>query len=333
MTHNKYDYDVAVIGAGPVGLFAITSCGMMGMSTVCIDSMPFVGGQCVALYPQKKMRGIPGFIEENGEEFVEKLIMQTNEFNTKFLLGNSLDEIQKIKDGFVINSGTTRIVTKAVIIASGKGLFKPNKLAIDNAENFENKSVFYSIKNKHIFKDKVVCVAGGGDSAGDWCVELADIASKIILIHRRSKFRFFKKTQETIEKLVEEGKIELMTPYKVHDIKGEDGMLNEIDVLNIETGSSKSIKADYLLPFFGMEHKFNAFSVEDMELVKGKIKIDNTTMETSCKGIYSIGDSCYYEGKLPLIVVGFSECTIAANSIYHMLNPDSKNDMVNVIIK
>ncbi|MBL0725892.1 MAG: NAD(P)/FAD-dependent oxidoreductase [Alphaproteobacteria bacterium] len=320
---NSKVYDVAIIGAGPAGLFAITACGMAGMKSVCIENLPLVGGQCATLYPEKTMYGIPCLINVTGDEFVGLLAEQANEFSPKFLLSSELKSITKEKNGdFKLMTSTADVFAKTIIIASGKGMFTPNKVPLEGIEKFEDKSVFYIIKNKSLFKDKSVCIAGGGDSAIDWCIELVGVAKNITLVHRRNKFRCSQYNQDKLTKLAQDGLINIKTPFQLHAVSGsEDGYMKSIDIISLDD-KVETIQADCLLPFFGLANRASTFDIKEVNIEDGRILVNSRTMESDASKIFAIGDTCKYESKLFLIINGFYEAMQAADKISKYINPN-----------
>ena len=327
-------YDVAIVGAGPVGLFAITACGMIGLKSVCIESSTFVGGQCMALYPEKVLYGVPGMIKETGEDLIDRLLEQANQFNPKFLLGHNLNSIQKIEgDIFLLKTSNSEVLAKNIIIASGKGSFIPNRINIDRAEEFEGKSIFYSIKDKNIFKGKNVCIAGGGDSAIDWCIEIANLANKAFLVHRRDKFRCNKHNENKLNELSKNSNIlEIKTPYRLHSIEGEDGNMTSLSIMS-GADEIENIKVDFLLPFFGLVNQGITFEVDGLDLSQDNKIIVNSNMESSVDRIFAIGDASTYRSKMSIIISGFSEAIQVADIINSRVSNKGNKDLFSIITK
>ena len=295
---------------------------MLGLRTCIIDSLNFMGGQCSALYPEKPIYDIAGFSSITAKNLIDNLSKQANVFDSKKYLNQTCTNIINEDNYWKIETEKNIIQTKSIIIAAGAGTFEVRKPPLKNIESFENKSVFYHISNTNIYKDKIVTIAGGGDSALDWAVILAkNIAKKVYIIHRRNNFRAAPKTVEEIENLSKNGNIELVTLYQLHKITGENGILESIDVINLD-GNTKTIKSDYLLPFFGMSMNIGPLNNWNLNIKNNHIEVNPATMETNLKGIYAVGDICNYPGKLKLILTGFAESARACHSIYSYVNPN-----------
>ena len=314
--------DVIIIGAGPVGLFAVHQLGIKGLSAVVIDNLDKAGGQCIELYPDKPIYDIPAVPECTGEELTNNLINQLKPFDIKFHLSERVDEVKKEGDNWIVktNNGTT-FQTPNVIIAGGVGSFEPRKFPVKECEKFENKSVLYSIKDKKIFKDKTVTIFGGGDSALDWAVELSN-TSKINLVHRRDDFRGAQSTVDKVHELANEGKINLFTKYQMASIKGKT-QLESIDIKN-DDNEIKTIKTDYALGFFGLIMQLGPIANWGLNIDKKTIEVDTEKFETNQKGIYAVGDICTYPGKLKLILSGFHEGALAARACFKLARPKEK---------
>lgn len=295
---------------------------MLGLKTCIIDSLNFIGGQCSALYPEKPIYDIAGFTSISAKNLIKNLSKQTDIFNSKKYLNQKCTHIINKGDYWEITTEKNIIQTKSIIIAAGAGTFEVRRPPLKNIEYFENKSIFYHISNKKIFKDKIVTIAGGGDSALDWAVILAkDIAKKVYIIHRRNNFRAAPKTVAEIEKLSKNGNLNLVTPYQLHKITGANGALESIEVIDLD-GNTKVVKSDYLLPFFGMSMNIGPLNHWNLNIKNKHIEVNPATMETNLKGIYAIGDICNYPGKLKLILTGFAESARACHSAYNYINPN-----------
>ncbi len=295
---------------------------MLGLKTCIIDSLNFMGGQCSALYPEKPIYDIAGFSSITAKNLIDNLSKQANVFNSKKYLNQTCTDIINEDNYWKIKTEKNIIKTKSIIIAAGAGTFEVRKPPLNNIESFENKSVFYHISNTNIYKDKIVTIAGGGDSALDWAVILAkNFAKKVYIIHRRNNFRASPKTVEEIENLSKNGNLELVTPYQLHKITGKNGFLESIEVINLD-GNIKTIKSDYLLPFFGMSMNIGPLNNWNLNIKNNHIEVNPATMETNLKGIYAVGDICNYPGKLKLILTGFAESARACHSIYSYINPN-----------
>lgn len=313
--------DVIIIGAGPVGLFAIFECGMLKLSCHVIDALDVPGGQCAALYPEKPIYDIPALPCVTGQELVDNLLKQASPFHPVFHLNQQVQTVQKTDLGFRVKTSIgTVLEAKAILIAAGVGAFGPHRPPLENLEAFEGKSVFYRIGNRQEFAGKTLCIAGGGDSALDWAVNLAPIAQKIYMIHRRPKFRGAPETVARMEALAKEGRIELVIPYQLDALKGKEGKLSAVSVVDMK-GEKRWLEADILLPFFGLSMDLGPIAEWGLNLDKSHISVDSSSQETSTPGIFAIGDVATYLGKLKLILTGFAEAARAAHSIYALVYP------------
>lgn len=315
--------DVAIVGAGPVGLFAVFECGMLKLKSHVIEALDFVGGQCTALYPEKPIYDIPGHPGIEAAHLIDQLAKQAEPFAPTYHLGQQVTKLARQSDGRLLLTTSTggQILAKAVIIAAGCGAFGPNRPPLEGLEAYEGKSVFYLVKSKQDYKGKRVVIAGGGNSAVDWAIALEGIASKISLIHRRPKFRAAPESVSRLEALVAEGKIDLVTPYQLHSLEGSNGQLSAV-VLEDMDGNKKSLEADILLPFFGLSMELGPIADWGLGLEKNHIATHPTTAATSEPGIFAIGDIATYENKLKLILCGFSEAAFAAHSARKVAKPD-----------
>lgn len=315
--------DIAIIGAGPTGLFAAFEAGMLGMKSVIVDVLPEIGGQCTALYPEKPIYDIPAHPSLTGEQLINNLAKQIEPFNPQFLLNQSVDQVISSSDAVQIKTSTGIIIEcKALIIAAGCGAFTPNRPPLQGIEEFENKHIFYSVTNQSKFQDKTVMIAGGGDSALDWSVILASITKKIYLIHRRDKFRGHDDTIRKVHDLEKQGKIEFVIPYQLHSILNQDGIFKGIIAENFNDSTLKEFEVDYLLPFFGLKMELGSIANWGLNLSKSCISVDPSTMETNVKRVFGVGDIVDYPGKLKLILTGFSEGALACHSAYNYVFPD-----------
>lgn len=315
--------DLVVIGAGPTGLFSIFEAGMLKMKCHVIDALESIGGQCVALYPEKPIYDIPAHPKVLASELIELLEAQAAPFHPTYHLNQVVEKITKNSDKtFTIEtSKNTKINCKAIIIAAGCGAFGPNRPPIANIAEFEGKSVFYAVRNKAEFTNKNVVIAGGGDSAVDWALSLSEIAKKVYVIHRRDKFRCAPESADKMKKLCDEGKIELVIPFQLDGLEGTNGMISQVLIKDFD-GNIKKIAADYLLPFFGLAMELGPIINWDLNLHKNHIEVDAATMQTSQEGIYAIGDIAHYKNKLKLILSGFAEAATACHDAYKIVHPD-----------
>ena len=324
-SNNNHNTDVVIIGAGPVGLFAAFEAGMLNMKSHIVDILEYAGGQCTALYPEKPIYDIPAYPEISGQDLIAKLQAQIAPFDPVFHLNNQVTHITKNNDSGEWKVETNRGVVincKAVIIAAGCGAFGPHKPPIENLAEFEEtKSVQYFVPKIANFAGKEVVIAGGGDSAIDWVLSLVKVAKKISLIHRRDKFRAAPASLKQMRDLVEQGKIDLIVPYQLHQLSGNNGNLTHVLVKDLDN-NIKEIAADVLLPFYGLSMDLGAIFDWGLELEKKHIVVEPATMRTNLDGVFAIGDIASYAGKLKLILTGFSEAAIAAHQSYKYVYPD-----------
>ena len=314
--------DALIIGAGPTGLFTAHQLKLIGLDCEIVDNLDKIGGQCIELYPDKPIYDIPAIPECTGEELTNNLITQLKPFNIKFHLNERVDEV-KNKDGMweVKTNKDTKFNTPNIIIAGGVGSFEPRKFTVKECEKFENKSIFYSIKDKTIFKNKTVSIFGGGDSALDWAIELSKDC-KVNLIHRRDEFRAAQSTVDKAKELAKQGKINLLTKYQLKNITGSNN-LESIEIEH-EDKSVKNLKTDFALGFFGLIMQLGPIANWGLNLDKKTIPVDTEKFETNQKGIYAVGDICTYPGKLKLILSGFHEGALAARACFKLARPNEK---------
>ena len=314
--------DALIIGAGPTGLFTAHQLNLIGLNCEIVDNLDKIGGQCIELYPDKPIYDIPAIPECTGEELTNNLINQLKPFNIKFHMSERVDEV-KNNSGYweVKTSKGKKFSTPNVIIAGGVGSFEPRKFAPKECEKYENKTIFYSVKDKTIFKGKTVSIFGGGDSALDWAIELSK-NSKINLIHRRDEFRGAQSSVDKVKQLEKEGKISLFTHYQLKNVNGSDNLQSiEIEHDNKEL---KNLKTDFVLGFFGLIMQLGPILDWGLNLDKKTIPVDTEKFETNQKGIYAIGDICTYPGKLKLILSGFHEGALAARACFKLARPNEK---------
>jgi thioredoxin reductase (NADPH) len=319
-----YKTDLLIIGAGPVGLFAGFQAGMLKIQTTLIDSLDTIGGQCAVLYPEKPIYDIPAYPMITGNELVQKLHDQMSPFKHEIFLNQKVLKIDNKDSEYIVKTSTSEFIAKAIIIATGGGNFTPNRPPLDGIEEFEGKSIFYSVNNLSNFKDKVVVIAGGGDSAVDWAINLVGVAKHIYVVHRRDKFRAMQASLDQMKNLAEEGKIEMVVPYQLHALNGVDGRLQSVDVQSLD-GVTKTIECDFLLPFFGiaMDHKELTSWGLEMTHDHKYLLVDHSTMETNLTGVFAVGDICSYPGKLKLILTGFAEGALAVHTAFSRINPET----------
>ena len=314
--------DALIIGAGPTGLFTAHQLKIIGLDCEIVDNLDKAGGQCIELYPDKPIYDIPAIPECTGEELTKNLLDQLKPFNINFHLGERVDELKKNESYWEVKTNKGKnFLTPNVIIAGGVGSFEPRRFSPKECEQFEDKSIFYSIKNKKIFEGKTVSIFGGGDSALDWAVELSK-NSKVNLIHRRDEFRGAQATLDKVHELQKSGKIELFTKYQLKTVKG-NGSLESIDIEH-ENKEIKNLKSDYVLGFFGLIMQLGPIANWGLNLNKKTVEVDTEKFETNQKGIYAIGDICNYPGKLKLILSGFHEGALAARACFKLARPNEK---------
>lgn len=314
--------DVLVIGAGPTGLFAVHQLGIIGLKSEVVDNLDKIGGQCIELYPDKPIYDIPAISECTGEELTKNLLKQIEPFKTNFHLNERVEELKKDGSNWKVTTSKKKVfITPNIIIAGGVGSFEPRKLSTKDAEKFEGKSVFYSIKDKNLFKNKKICIFGGGDSALDWAIELSNF-SEVTLVHRRAEFRGAPSSLETVKKLEKIGKIRILTPYQLNSIEG-DKNIKSVSLMK-EDGKIEKLEIDYVLGFFGLIMKLGPIANWGLNLDKKTIQVNTETFQTNQEGIFAIGDICTYPGKLKLILSGFHEAALAARACYKLARPNEK---------
>lgn len=314
--------DVLVIGAGPSGLFAVHQLGIIGLKAEVVDNLDKIGGQCIELYPDKPIYDIPGIPKCTGETLTKSLLEQIKPFKTNFHLNERVQEISKEKENWKIVTSKNKIfISPNIVIAGGVGSFEPRKFSVKDIEKFENLSVFYSVKDKKYFKDKKVCIFGGGDSALDWAIELSKI-SEVTLIHRRNEFRGLGHSAEIAKKLEKEGKLKIKTPFQINSFEGKD-KISSITIKN-ENDKLEKIPTDYILGFFGLIMKLGPISEWGLNLDKKTIPVNTENFQTNKEGIFAIGDICTYPGKLKLILSAFHEGALAARACFKLARPNEK---------
>jgi thioredoxin reductase (NADPH) len=314
--------DVLIIGAGPVGLFTVQQLGLIGLKAEVVDNLDKIGGQCIELYPDKPIYDIPAVPECTGESLTKNLLEQIKPFKTNFHLNERVQEIIKEENNWKITtSGKKIFLAPNIIIAAGVGSFEPRKFSVKEAEKFEKKGIFYSIRDKNFFKDKKLCIFGGGDSALDWAIELSKFA-KVTLVHRRNEFRGAEHSATKARQLEKEGKLKIKTPFQIKAIEGED-KITGIKIL-AEDGKEEKIETDYILGFFGLIMKLGPIAEWGLNLEKKTIPVNTENFQTNKEGIFAIGDICTYPGKLKLILSGFHEGALAARACFKLARPNEK---------
>ncbi len=314
--------DVLIIGAGPTGIFCAHQLGIIGLSCEIVDNLDKAGGQCIELYPDKPIYDIPAVPECTGEELTNNLLQQIKPFNIKFHLNERVEELKKVEGRWrVRTSGKQEFDVASIVIAGGVGSFEPRKFPLKECEKFEGSSVFYSIKDKTVFKDKTISIFGGGDSALDWAIEFSN-TSKVNLIHRRDGFSGAESSVQKVKELNDQGKINLFTKYQINSVSGE----NNIQSVKIkhDDGETKEFKTDYVLGFFGLIMQLGPILDWGLNINKKAIEVNTENFETNINGIFAIGDICTYPGKLKLILSGFHEGALAARGCFKYAKPDEK---------
>jgi thioredoxin reductase (NADPH) len=316
--------DILIIGAGPCGLFTVFEAGLLKLRCHLIDSLPQPGGQLTEIYPKKPIYDIPGFPTILAGELVDNLMKQIEPFKPGFTLGERAEHIEKMEDGrfrLTTSKGTVHVAT-VIAIAGGLGCFEPRKPPISNISDFEDKGVEYIIRDPEFYRDKSVVIAGGGDSALDWTVFLADVAKEVTLVHRRTSFRGALDSVEKVMELAESKKIKLVTEAQVVGLGG-NGHLEEVFIKHKKLGEA-SQKTDHFIPLFGLAPKLGPIAEWGLNISKNAIEVNTFDYSTNVDGIYAIGDINSYPGKLKLILCGFHEATLMVQSAFKRVYPDKK---------
>lgn len=322
MTTTRHKTDVAIVGAGPVGLFAIFECGMLGMRCHVIDTLEMVGGQCAALYPEKPIYDIPAYPEIRADMLVSRLVEQAAPFEPVYHLDQQVMKVSALPEGrwLLETSAGIEVDARAVIIAAGVGAFGPNKPPLAGLEAYEGRSVHYLVRQRETYAGKRVVIAGGGDSAVDWALSLAELAAQIMVVHRRNKFRAAPDSVAKLQRLAAEGRVELVIPYQLAGLEGTAGQLTGVRVATL-AGEERLLEADFLLPFFGLAMNLGPIADWGLNLERNLIKIEPSTAATSTPGLFAIGDIASYPRKLKLILTGFAEAAQAAHAIHPLVFP------------
>lgn len=316
--------DILVVGAGPCGLFVAFEAGLLKMRCHFVDSLPIPGGQCAEIYPKKPIYDIPGFPSILAGELIDNLMKQIEPFHPTFTLGERAEAVEKLEDGsfLMTTSRGTKIKAPVIAIAAGLGCFEPRKPPISNIADFEDKGVDYIIRDPEKYRGKKVVVAGGGDSALDWTIILAEIAEEVTLIHRRTSFRGALDSVEKVMDLAKSGKVNLITNAQAIGLNGTDA-LTEVIIKQKEAGEMAK-KADHFIPLFGLSPKLGPIAEWGLNIKKNAIEVNTLDYSTNVPGIYAIGDINTYEGKLKLILCGFHEGTMMVQSAFKHIYPDKK---------
>jgi len=322
MSAKHYSTDVVIIGAGPVGLFAVFECGMLKIKCHVIDSLEHVGGQLTALYPEKPIYDIPGYPMILAGDLAVQLEEQAKPFSPVYHLKQQVAGLKRRDDGrYEVTTANGDVIDcVAVMIAAGAGAFGPNRPPIDDIVHYEGKSVFYMVRRRQDFADKTVMIAGGGDSAVDWAISLSEVAKKVHFVHRRDKFRAAPESVDKLQAIAKTGKVEMVIPYQLHGLVGRDGILSAVELADLD-GKKKTVEADVLLPLFGIVPQLGVLANWGITIEQHHIPVDPSTQQTNLPGIFAIGDIAAYPNKLKLILAGFSEAAMAAHAIHPLVFP------------
>lgn len=318
------DCDICIIGAGPVGLFAVFEAGLLRMRCHLVDALPQVGGQLSEVYPHKPIYDIPGYPTITAQELVDKLMEQIHPFSPTFTLGERVEHFHRNEDGIfdISTNEGTKIKAKVIVIAGGLGCFEPRKPAITSLEEYERKGVLYLVKSPEILRDKKVVIAGGGDSALDWTIHLETITKRVVLVHRGDTFRGSPDSAAKVFELAQQNKIDLILKTNVVDLHGED-WLERVELLDHHK-SAVEIETDYFIPLFGLTPKLGPIAEWGLGIDKNAIQVNTTDYSTNIEGVYAIGDINTYNGKLKLILCGFHEAALMAQSAFKHVYPNEK---------
>lgn len=319
MSNRNEVYDITIIGGGPVGLFTAFYAGLRQASVKIIESLPQLGGQLSALYPEKYIYDVAGFPKVPAQELVDRLIEQMNQFDPTIVLNESVLELEKQEDGiFKMTTNAGAHLTKTIIITAGNGAFNPRKLELPAAEKYEGKNLHYFVDDMNKFAGKKVQVFGGGDSAVDWALMLEPIAEEVTLAHRRAKFR----AHEHSVKQLENSTVKVVTPYVPTEFIGEDA-IEQVVLQQVKGEETKVVEVDDVLVNYGFVSSLGPIKEWGLEIEKNSIVV-NSKMETNIEGIYAAGDICTYEGKVKLIASGFGEAPTAVSNAKVYMDPSAK---------
>lgn len=321
--------DIVIVGAGPVGLFAIFETGLLKMRCHLVDYLPQIGGQLSEIYPKKPIYDIPGYPSVLAQELVDNLLKQAEPFKPSFTLGERIESLEKRgeRDFLLTTNMGTQVHAKAVVIAGGLGCFEPRKPEIAGLEQFENgKGVNYMILDPEKYRNQKMVIAGGGDSALDWTIFLSNVCSELTLVHRSESFRGAPDSVNKVMHLAETGKIKLLLNTTISSISGTD-KLEKVETLNTKTQEKQTIEAEHLIPLFGLSPKLGPIENWGLNLDKNAIEVNTDDYSTNIDGIYAIGDINTYKNKLKLILCGFHEAALMSHSAYKYINPGVKYTM------
>ncbi len=317
-----HETDAVVVGGGPAGLFAVFQCGMVKVRCHVVDALEAAGGQLSALYPEKPIYDIPGHPSILAADLIDRLTEQAAPFQPVYHQGTRVVSLAREADGrwrCALSDGAA-ILARVVIIAAGGGAFGPNRPPLDGLAEYEGRGVFYLVRRREDFRGKRVVIAGGGDSAVDWAISLAEVAARVMVVHRRAKFRAAPESEERLKQLAATGAIDLVVPYQLHGLEGDGGRLSAVVVATLE-GETRRLDADVLLPFYGLSSDLGPIADWGLAMDGGLISVDPATCAASAPGVFAIGDICTYPGKLKLILAGFAEAARAAHSAHDVVHP------------
>ena len=316
--------DALIIGAGPVGLFAVFELGLLDIKAHLIDILDKVGGQCAELYPEKPIYDIPGIPEISGKGLSDALMEQIKPFHPTFHLNEMVENVEKIGDPlFRVTTNAGQVFeARVIVVAAGGGSFQPKRPPIPGIEAYESKSVYYAVRQMETFRGKRLLIAGGGDSALDWTLNLAPLAGHLTLLHRRAEFRAAPDSVNKMMKLVGEGKIDLVLG-QVTALEGKDGQVSKA-IVKTTDGSDFHIACDAILPFFGLTMKLGPVANWGIDLQSNLIPVGTETFETNIPGIFAVGDINTYPGKLKLILSGFHEVALMSQKAHRYVYPDKR---------
>ena len=316
--------DILIIGAGPVGLFTVFEAGLLGLKCHLVDNLDKIGGQCIELYPEKPIYDIPGVPNQTGKEHIDSLLKQIEPFDYEVHLNQRVDKIEQSGDHWIAET-TDGISFKTlnIFIAAGAGSFEPRKPPVESPDKFLGKGIDYAVRSVDKYKDKDIVIFGGGDSALDWSVELANKAKSIKLVHRRDDFRGAEHTENKMRNFVSSGEIELKIPFVIKSIVGNKSF-EGVEIMNFETKETEVINCDEALFFFGLSKQLGPINDWEIDLNERKVQVDTEKFETNQKGIFAVGDINTYPGKLDLILCGFHETTLAVQEAFKRINPGER---------